>query len=115
MISGLANINFGLKSLVKLSLKKNRLVKLKGIEKFPKVNYLKLSRNNITSMNEVQRLGSLDQLKGVSLYKNPVSEDKAVYTKSLMTICKNLESLDHTDIKELQLKYGLSGKGYMLK
>lgn len=97
-----------LKKLVKLSLKKNKIIDLKGIENFPNLNYLKLSRNNIASLIEVKRLGNIPELKGVSLYRNPINDDKKLYAGVILGICKNLESLDHTSVEEIRKKYGLS-------
>lgn len=96
-----------MKKLVKLSLKKNKIVDLKGIENFPNLNYLKLSRNNIDSMVEVKSLGNLPELKGVSLYRNPINEDKKLYAGVILGICKKLESLDHTSVEEIRKKYGI--------
>jgi len=94
--------------MVKLSLKKNQMIDLKGIESFPNLTYLKLSRNNISSLVEIRRLGGLRGLKGVSLYKNPISEDKPLYTKIVLSICRRLESLDHCDVKEWRRKYNIT-------
>lgn len=101
-------MNLKLRKLVKLSLKKNKIIDLKGIENFVNLNYLKLSRNNIKSLVEVKRLGNIPELKGVSLYRNPINDDKKLYAGVILGICKNLESLDHTSVEEIRKKYGLS-------
>ena len=104
----LKNLDFSLKKLVKLSLKKNLLEDLIGIEKFPFLNYLKLSRNNIKDFGEIDRLKSLAKLKGVSLYRNPMSDNKRVYAAQVLKVCKELESLDHNSIAEIRKRYMLS-------
>jgi hypothetical protein len=43
----------------------------------------------------------------VSLYKNPLADDKLVYTKVVLGVCKNLESLDHNDVEEMKGKLEL--------
>lgn len=114
-IVSLKNTNLRLKRLVKLSLKKNKLVDLKGIENFPHLNYLKLSRNSIESLVEVKRLGNLPELKGVSLYRNPINDDKKLYASVILRICKKLESLDHTSVEEIRKKYGIDEEGEIEK
>jgi Leucine-rich repeat (LRR) protein len=95
------NPSLSLPRLIKLSLKKNNLRFLSGIEKFPSLTYLKLSRNNLSNMNEIKRLGLVKGLKGVSLYRNPVSEgdNQSEYIKTLINTCQNLESLDHVPVE----------------
>lgn len=95
---------------MKLSLKMNKLINLKGIDQFPALTYLKLSRNNIESIQEVSKLSALKYLKGISLYKNPLADDKQAYSAAVMSACPNLESLDHNacgDIKKKMDKDGL--------
>ena len=46
-------------------------------------------------------------MKGVSLYKNPLAEEKQTYTKVVLGVCKNLESLDHNEVEEIKGKLGL--------
>ena len=103
----LSELNFSLPRLVKLSLKKNKLIDLKGLENFTNLNYLKLSRNNIEGLVEIKRLSLLPNLKGVSLYRNPINEDKRLYVTLILSVCKNLESLDHTNVEEIRKKYNL--------
>lgn len=88
-----------------MSLKKNKLLDLTNIEAFPNVNYLKLSRNVLESPSELKKLGKLKVLKGVSLYDNPLADDKRLYSKMVMEICPNLESLDHKSCSEVKKKY----------
>lgn len=83
--------------VLKLSLKKNLLTELVGIENFPNVKFLKLSRNELVSYGEVQRLGQLKNLKGLSLYKNPI-ETNENYINKILTVCPFLESLDHNEV-----------------
>lgn len=95
LIKTLTDFEHELPKLMKLSLKMNKMVNLKGIDRFPALTYLKLSRNNIDNIQEVNRLSILKYLKGISLYKNPLAEDKQIYTNAILTACPNLESLDH--------------------
>lgn len=88
--------------LVKMSLKKNKMNSLANIEAFPNVNYLKLSRNNIDSFSEIKKLAKLRSLKGVSLYDNPVGEDKRSYCIAVLQICPFLETLDHKSCHEVK-------------
>lgn len=75
---------------------------LKGIEWFPAITYLKLSRNNLDSLQELKRLSLLRNLKGISLYKNPLADDKQSYTIGVLSSCPVLESLDHNSCIELR-------------
>lgn len=106
-IKSLRRLDFKLDKLIKLSLKKNQLQDLLGVENFPKLNYLKLSRNSIKELSEVDRLAELKQLKGVSLYRNPMSENKRAYAAYIIQTCKKLESLDHNSIEEVKKRYML--------
>jgi Leucine-rich repeat (LRR) protein len=80
---------------VKLSLKKNKLVNLSKLDSFPNVTYLKLSRNNIGSLSSLSVLANLKSLKGVSLYNNPLAENREEYLRAVHEFCPTLESLDH--------------------
>lgn len=93
--------------LVKLSLKKNNLKGLSGIEKFQSLTYLKLSRNDLSSLGEIKKLSNLKTIKGISLYRNPVSDstNPKEYIQTLVTVCPNLESLDHIPIQTLWEKH----------
>lgn len=86
--------------LVKLSLKKNNLKSLSGVERFQSLTYLKLSRNELTGLAEIRKLQVLKNIKGISLYRNPVSESTSPkdYIQTLVSVCPNLESLDHIPI-----------------
>jgi hypothetical protein len=96
-----------LPKLVKLSLKKNKMNSLANIEAFPNVNYLKLSRNLIDSYAEVKKLAKLRSLKGVSLYDNPVGEDKRAYCIAVLQICPFLETLDHKSCLEVKKSHDI--------
>lgn len=89
---------------MKLSLKMNKMINLKGIEHFPALAYLKLSRNNIENLQEINKLSSLKQLKGISLYKNPLADDKQLYTSAVLSACPQLESLDHNACGDMKKK-----------
>ncbi len=93
--------------LMKLSLKKNKMNSLANIEAFPNVNYLKLSRNNIDSFAEIKKLAKLRSLKGVSLYDNPVGDDKRVYCIAVLQICPFLETLDHKSCLEVKKSHDI--------
>lgn len=95
--------------LVKLSLKKNVMENLKGIENFPALTYLKLSRNNIGSLNDLKKLSGLKLLKGISLYKNPLAEEKQLYTVAVLAACPYLESLDHNPCADIRKKFQQDG------
>jgi hypothetical protein len=84
-------------SVLKLSLKKNALTELLNIENFENVKFLKLSRNDLSSYQEILRLGKLKNLKGLSLYKNPI-ELNDNYVNKILTVCPYLESLDHNEV-----------------
>jgi hypothetical protein len=58
---------------------------------------LKLSRNDLSSYQEILRLGKLKNLKGLSLYKNPI-ELNDNYVNKILTVCPYLESLDHNEV-----------------
>ena len=47
----------------------------------------------------------------MSLYRNPINDDKKLYVTTILGICKNLESLDHTNVDEIKAKFGLGGAG----
>ena len=94
-IETLNSFNGILNKLVKLSLKKNKLVSLAKLDSFPAVTYLKLSRNNLTSLESLSVLSNLKSLKGISLYKNPLAEDRDEYLRAVHEYCPTLESLDH--------------------
>lgn len=98
-----------LPKLVKMSLKKNSMENLRGIECFPSLTYLKLSRNNISDIQELKRLSNLGNLKGISLYKNPLSEDKKVYTIAVLSACHQLESLDHNSCSDIRKRFEQEG------
>jgi Leucine-rich repeat (LRR) protein len=99
-IESLSTFQGELPKLVKLSLKKNKLKSLVNIGNFPALTYLKLSRNNLESLSELARLSKLKALKGISLYKNPLEEDRAQYTQAILAACPQLESLDHNSCTE---------------
>ena len=84
-----------LPKLIKLSLKKNKLVSLSKLDSFPALTYLKLSRNNLASLSSLAVLANLKSLKGVSLYKNPLSDNREEYLRAVHEYCPGLESLDH--------------------
>lgn len=84
-------------SVLKLSLKKNNLNELLNIENFENVKFLKLSRNDLSNYQEIIRLGKLKNLKGLSLYKNPVELNEN-YANKILTVCPHLESLDHNEV-----------------
>lgn len=103
-IRSLIDFDGELPKLLKLSLKMNKIQTLKNIDRFPSLAYLKLSRNNLEQLTEVDRLAALKQLRGVSLYKNPLADQKHAYVSAVMTACPQLESLDHNacnDVKKL--------------
>ena len=54
-------------------------------------------------MSEIKKLGSIKGLKGVSLYRNPISEgeNQKEYIETLINLCPNLESLDHVPIEQI--------------
>lgn len=108
-IKSLADFEGELPKLMKLSLKMNKMVALKGIDRFPALTYLKLSRNNIESIQEVAKLSSLKNLKGISLYKNPLADDKQLYTASILAACPNLESLDHNACGDMKKRVERDG------
>lgn len=89
---------------MKLSLKMNKMVNLKGINNFPALTYLKLSRNNLEDIEELAKLSTLKNLKGISLYKNPLAEDKTQYTSAVLSACPQLESLDHNSCGDTKKK-----------
>ena len=57
----------------------------------------------------MKRLGLLESLKGVSLYRNPINDDKKLYVTVILGICQHLESLDHTNVEEIKAKFGILG------
>lgn len=104
-----------LQKLVKLSLKKNKMNSLANIEAFPNVNYLKLSRNCIDSFAEVKKLAKLRTLKGVSLYDNPVCEDKRAYCLAVLQLCPFLETLDHKSCLEVKKAHEIKDEDLLRK
>ena len=54
-------------------------------------------------MNEIKRLSQVKGLKGVSLYRNPISEgdSQSEYIETLINVCPNLESLDHVPVEQI--------------
>lgn len=57
----------------------------------------------MSSMTEIKRLAHVKGLKGVSLYRNPISEgeNQSDYIKTLINVCQNLESLDHVPVEQI--------------
>jgi hypothetical protein len=51
----------------------------------------------LSSYQEILRLGKLKNLKGLSLYKNPI-ELNDNYVNKILTVCPYLESLDHNEV-----------------
>lgn len=96
-IRNLNFVNSKMSQVLKLSLKKNLLNELVGIENFPNLKFLKLSRNELSQYGEIQRLNKLKNQKGLSLYKNPIEVDEN-YTEKILQICPFLESLDHNEV-----------------
>lgn len=102
----LCNLSVPLPSLSKLSLKKNQLTTLEVLPKlFPSLIHLKLSRNSLSSLQELSFLKHLTFLRGVSLYKNPLASDKSLYIQTVLSECPWLESLDHQACEEMRQKY----------
>ena len=101
-IESLSTFQSELPKLVKLSLKKNKMKSLINISNFPALTYLKLSRNNLENLSELSRLSKLKSLKGISLYKNPLEEDKTLYVQTVLAACPYLESLDHNNIADVK-------------
>ena len=86
LVNNLRSIKNVVPSVLKLSLKKNAMNEQTNIETFPNVKFLKLSRNDISSYQEILKLSKLKNLKGLSLYKNPIELDEA-YSSKILSIC----------------------------
>jgi hypothetical protein len=92
-ITSLAGLE-GLVNLESLHLRGNQIESLESLDKpLPKLAYLNLRRNRITSIKEVARLGLQPALRAVVLAENPVAEEGSYRLEALVAI-PHLQRLD---------------------
>ncbi len=73
------------------------------IELLPNILTLYLHANKISKLSEIKKLGQFQALKSLTVYGNPVEENKH-YRNMVIYTCKNLQQLDFTPITGSQRK-----------
>jgi Leucine-rich repeat (LRR) protein len=69
---------------------------------FPNVSTIYLHANRISKLSEVKKLGELEHLRSLSLYGNPLEENKH-YRNYVVFYCKHLHQFDKSPVTKTQL------------
>jgi Leucine-rich repeat (LRR) protein len=69
---------------------------------FPQLTTIYLHANRISKLSEVKKLGQVENLRSLSLYGNPVEENKH-YRNYVIYMCKNLHTFDKSPVTKSQL------------
>jgi Leucine-rich repeat (LRR) protein len=70
---------------------------------FPNLTTLYLHANQISKLSELKKLGTLTKLKSLSVYGNPVEENKH-YRNYVMYVCSKLSQFDMSPVTKSELQ-----------